>query len=419
MAVIKFRNPNSPAGNNRGGDFGDENSSGEQEFIDESIEADEQSRRRRRQILRLLLRAATVIGAVILFILFIAYLASQRTYSAATYRAVGTAESGEDTQYLALGNHIVYYSRDGASCLSRNGSMIWSISYEMQKPIARTAGDILAIGDYNGSTIYLQNADAAIGTIDTSLPIRDLSVSESGEVAAVLADTNITWVYLYDQDGSQIAYFRTTMQQSGYPVSTAVSPGGELVCVSHLMTTPSGISSSIAFYNFGDVGQNAAENNVSGFNYDNEIFPFTMFLNDSVCAAVSDSRLAFFNGREIPESGANILFTDELLGVYDADGYVGLLFMNTTDGGYAMQIYSDGGSLVNTVSFNMAYTGICFANDCIYIYNESDLTIYTIQGQIRFQGSFPSSVTEVIPESGTSSRMYVVTDDGIEEMVLQ
>lgn len=418
--VINFQNPNGRFPGESGEEYrGRGQSDADQNFIDESIEAEEETRRRRRQILRLLFRAAGMIALAAVFVIFIAYLASQRTYSSASYKVISTVTPTEDTQYLTLGNRIVYYSRDGANCLTGKGDIVWSITYEMQNPIARTAGDILAIGDYNGSIIYLQNAEDSLGTIDTSLPIRDLSVSESGEVAAVLADTDTTWIYLYNMDGTQIAYFKTTMGQSGYPVSIAVSPNGELVCVSHLLTTSSGISSSIAFYNFGNVGQNVAENNVSGFNYDNEIFPFTRFLSNSVCTAVSDSRIAFYNGKEIPQNGPNAMFTDELQGVWAGDDYVGLLFLNSASGGYSMQIYDAGGSLTNTVSFDMAYTDIHMSGDCIYINSESELAVYTVGGQLRYQGTFESDVSQVIPVSGTSNRLYIVTDSGLEEMRLQ
>lgn len=290
----------------------------------------------------------------------------------------------------------------------------------MQNPVVAKAGNVLAIGDYNGSTIYLVNDESSIGTVDTSLPIRDLSVSENGEVAAVLADTDTTWVYLYASDGSTIAYFKTTMSQSGYPVSVAVSPDGELVCVSHLLTDSTGVHSSIAFYNFGAVGQNVAENNVAGFNYEDEIFPYTRYMTDSSCVAVSDARIAWFNGKEIPQNGQNAMFSEELQGIYDGEKYIGLLFPDTSGAGlYSLHIYDTVGNEISEVSFDQSFTNIQIAGNCIYINDDSSMSIYTVQGQLRYSGTFPMKVISVIPEENTNSRLFLATENGIEEMTLQ
>ncbi len=421
MAVIKFRNPYglfSPDDEYDEDEFDEEDAG--QSFIDEELEDSENVWKRRREILRLLLHAAGITAALGAMMALVLFLASQRVYSGASTSVVKEMSVQEDTSYATLGSNIVYYTRDGASCLSPKGKLIWSISYEMQEPLVSQAGDVLAIGDYNGSVIYLQNAAGTLGSVNTNMPIQALAVSESGEVAAVLSDTDVVWVYLFDSSGNTIAYFKTTMSQSGYPVSVAVSPSGELVCVSHLLTTENGLSSSIAFYNFGDVGQNVAENNVSGFNYDNEIFPITMFLSDSVCAAVSDSRIAFFNGRQIPQSGNNAMLTQELRGVYTGDDYIGLLFMNEgVDVQSTLQIYDASGTAVGSVTLPEDYTDIQIAGKAVYASNDSSLAIYSVEGKKRYEGDFDQKVWSVIPRRDTISKLYLAGENGIEQMILR
>lgn len=421
MAVIKFRNPYglfSPDDEYDEDEFDEEDAG--QSFIDEELEDSENVWKRRREILRLLLHAAGITAALGAMMALVLFLASQRVYSGASTSVVKEMSVQEDTSYATLGSNIVYYTRDGASCLSPKGKLIWSISYEMQEPLVSQAGDVLAIGDYNGSVIYLQNAAGTLGSVNTNMPIQALAVSESGEVAAVLSDTDVVWVYLFDSSGNTIAYFKTTMSQSGYPVSVAVSPSGELVCVSHLLATENGLSSSIAFYNFGDVGQNVAENNVSGFNYDNEIFPITMFLSDSVCAAVSDSRIAFFNGRQIPQSGNNAMLTQELRGVYTGDDYIGLLFMNEgVDVQSTLQIYDASGTAVGSVTLPEDYTNIQIAGKAVYASNDSSLAIYSVEGKKRYEGDFDQKVWSVIPRRDTISKLYLAGENGIEQMILR
>ena len=421
MSVINFRNPNSIFSSDSEYEDYDEQETADdgQSFIDEEIEDSENSRKRRREILRLVLHGAMAAGLAAVFAALILFLASQRVYSGASVSQIAQMASQDDTNFITLGNNIVYYSKNGASCLNTGGDLVWSITFELQKPLVSRAGEVLAIADYNGSTIYLQNAAGTIGSVNTNMPIRAMSVSESGEVAAVLADTDVTWGYLFDASGDTIAYFKTTMGQSGYPLSVSVSPNGELVCVSHLLVSATGTSTSIAFYNFGDVGQNVAENNVSGFNYDNEIFPFTAYLSSSSCAAVSDSRIVFFTGKEIPQSGANAMFSDQLAGVYTGGEYIGLLFPDTSGSSqYNLQIYDASGEKISTIPFTMDFTNIQIAGKCVYINNDQELQIYTAEGRQRYQGTFEKDVREVVPRTDGAGKMYLVTEDGIDQMTL-
>lgn len=392
----------------------------EEEFIDEQIEAGERSRARFRHVLGLLLRVLAAAACVGIVIFFLQYLSARRVYSTASSQPIFSTTVQDDVSYLALNGSIVYYSRDGASCMTRKGSMVWSLSYEMQEPIVSTAGDILAIADYGGSTIYLQSSSGVLGTVNTNMPIRTLCVSESGRIAAVLYDTDITWIYLFSSDGDTIAYIKTTMSQSGYPLSVALSPDGELLCVSHLITDSTGVSTSVAFYNFGSVGQNYAENNVSGFNYDDEVIPYTLYMNDSVCVAVSDSRIVFYTGSEIPQSSANAMLSQEILGVYADDSHIGLLLADSTGAeDYVLRIYGTDGSVDAEISFSMQYTDIRIANGNVYIHNDTELLMYTTSGQLRYDGAFPESVYQIIPAGSQTNVLYIVTEDAIEKMTLQ
>lgn len=343
-----------------------------------------------------------------------------RSYTRSTITKLANIDALDAATYRNLDGNILAYSRDGANCMDETGKKLWNLTFEMQQPIIDVSGSVAAIGDYNGSTIYVVSKDRTMETIDTNMPIRALCVSARGDVAAVLDDTGVTWVYLYDgTDGEVNAYFKTTMKQSGYPLGVSVSPNGELVCVSYLLSENSKIKTSIAFYNFGDVGQNALENNVSAFNFEEEVFPYVNFMNSDTMIAVSDSRIAFFKGSQIPQNGANSLFQDNLVGVYCGDQYVGLLFPDTTGQyQYELQIYSAAGERVGSIPFSMDYTNIQIIKDRVIINDDVNCLIYSASGKLRFEGSFDARVRVVIP-SETASRLTLVTESAIERMVLQ
>ena len=107
-----------------------------------------------------------------------------------------------------LNGYLLISSKDGVSCIDDKGKAIWNQSYEMQSPIVATCGSTVAIGDYNGRTIYVANKEKILGTVKTNLPIRSVAVSDNGVVAAVLDDTDVIRIYIYDGN-TAIAYFDT------------------------------------------------------------------------------------------------------------------------------------------------------------------------------------------------------------------
>jgi hypothetical protein len=179
-------------------------------------------------------------------------------------------------------------------------------------------------------------------------------------VAVVLDGTDVTWIYLYDSKGNAIANFKTTMKDSGYPISVSISPNGELVCVSYIYPEDGTVKTSMAFFNFGSVGQNSIDNYASGYDYPGVVVPYVQFMNSSSAFAVSDDRIMFYSGEEKPVSlSESFTGTEQVRSVYFNDSYVGLVFSNSTeDGTYRLQVYSASGELVLTSYFDIDYSEI-------------------------------------------------------------
>ena len=146
---------------------------------------------------------------------------------------------------MSLNGTLFSYSKDGMSCTDSRGKVIWNQTYEMQNPMVRICQNVVAVGDYNGRTIYVSNSEEIMGTIDTTTPIRDFCVAKNGVVAAVLDDSNVTVINLYNVSGEQLAYFKTTMSKSGYPLAIAISDDGKQVAVSYLKAENGEMSTSI------------------------------------------------------------------------------------------------------------------------------------------------------------------------------
>ena len=324
-----------------------------------------------------------------------------------------------DRKLMPLSNYLLSYSKDGASCMDAKGNAVWNETYEMQNPIIDVCQNVVAIGDYNGRNIYIMSTAGSMGSITTTKPVRDFSVAANGVIAVVLDDKEVTLIYLYDAQGNEPVHFRTTMSESGYPVSVSISPNGQLVCVSYLYVDSGQMKSSVAFYNFGAVGQNSTDNYVSGYDYLDTVVPFTRFLDNKTAIAVSDDRIMFYSGAQKPVSIAENLVSDDIQSVYYGEEYIGLVFNSTESSNrYRMDVYNKAGQLAQTIEFDIEYTDIVFHNDQIIIYNETTCLVYNSSGVQKYAGNFDKSALTLIPLS-SGYRYMVITPDSIDTIELK
>ena len=314
-----------------------------------------------------------------------------------------------------LDGNVLGFSKDGISLTDSDGRALWNLTYEMQEPRVAICRDVVAVADYNGSTIYVLNTEQRLGEINTNLPIRAFEVTAVGHVLAVLDDGNTTWVNLYGTDGTQISSSRTSMNDSGYPVSVAVSPNGRLVGTSFFQVADGSSRTSIFFYNFGPVGQNT-QNYMSGYNYADTIAPHLRFMGDDAAFAVSDDRIMFYAGNEKPLSIAENLLAEKVVSIYGSEDYVGLVFYATSgEALYRLDIYDKKGALVLSWEFDFDYTEVVFSRDSFIIYNELDLLICGVNGVEKYSGPLDKVTILLIP-TASASRFIAVTADSIDTL---
>lgn len=334
---------------------------------------------------------------------------------------VSSIETGkpQNGNLIAFSEYILTYSKDGASCMDGKGNAVWNETFEMQNPMVDICRDVVAIGDYNGRNIYIMNTSGSLGEITTNRPIRNFCVAANGVVAVVLDDSGLTYIYLYDRNGKELVRIRTTMKDSGYPFCISLSPNGKLLCVSYLFVDSGELKSSVAFYNFGEVGQNQTDNYVSGYDYLDVIVGYTRFLDERTLFAVSDDRIMFFEGEQKPISISERLLNEDVQKIYYGKENVGLVF-NSTDGNsrYRLDVYNKTGELSRSISFDIEFTDIVFAEDQIIIYNESECLVYNMGGVEKYSGYFEKAVYALIPTQ-TAYRYILVTADSIDTIELK
>ena len=330
-----------------------------------------------------------------------------------------TYTEASNAKYLKFGSNILRYSQDGASAINIAEDMVWNETFEMQNPIVDVCKDYVAIGDYMGTTIYVYNSTGLQGTIDTSTPLKRFCVSGNGNVAVVLEDNEVTWVKLFDANGTNVASDRTTMSKSGYPVCIDISEDGILLAVSYLFVDSGVLSTSVAFYNFGAVGQNEVDNLVSGYNYSETVVSYVSFINPDTSIVVGDNMFSIFKGADKPESVFEKDIDREILSVFHSENMIVLVFEGEEgEQKYVAEVYDDTGDLISTQGFDIEYSNMSLYKDLLIIYNSDECQIYNTSGLKKFDGRFRDSAVTILPED-SKTKYLVVHSDGMEEIKLK
>jgi len=328
-------------------------------------------------------------------------------------------ESIQGTTDVKIGTAILSYSKDGAHCTDAMGNVGWNQTFEIQNAKMAFSGETVAIGDYNGRSIYLANQEKFLGEITTTMPIRDVAVSEAGYVTAVLADTDLTWINTYDFNGKHLFQGQARMNDSGYPVDIGMSPGGELLCVSYIYVDAGVLKSNIGFYNFHSVGSERSDFLVSAYTYTDMLIPFVQFMNDQTAFAVGDGMLIIYSGAHVPVVQEGHNFSKEIQSVFYSDRYIGLVFFSdNNENRYQIEIYEPAASKKRTFYFDMEYTDIFFGKNNFVIYNDTECQIMTMDGIEKYHGAFSKNVRLMLPV-GNTYKYLLVTDNSIDTIQLK
>lgn len=396
--------------------MGEVNEYFKEKYEDNQAEFKKKLRQHKLSILyRILLIAAISIAAIIL----VYYNYQRMVYSDYDVLRTIAYTEASNARYLNLNGKLLRYSNDGASAYSMDNEMLWNETFEMQSPMVDVCDDYIAIGDYKGSSIYVFNSQGLQGTIETTTAIRSFCVSGTGNVAAVMEEDEVTWVKLYDKTGVNIASDRTTMAKSGYPIDVDISSNGIIMAVSYLYVDSGIVSSSVAYYNFGAVGQNEVDNLVSGYNYSDTVVSYVEFMNENTSFAVGDNRLEIYSGNQKPENSFELLLNDEILSVFHNENYIGLVFAGAEgEKKYRLELYDTKGDCILKQQFDIDYSDIVISKDLAVIYNSNECEIYNTQGLQKYSGEFKSSAITMIP-TNNKTKFLLVSGDGMEEIQLK
>lgn len=379
------------------------------EYRDEEDDDEEYRARLRKHRIRVALVTALCILAAAAAVFYILVNIDNHSYSGYTIMNSVTRDEVQNVGYYGFGDGYVRCSNDGVAYFDRKGNAIWDQTYQMKSPQLVICGECLAVGDINGSSIYIFDKKGMLGTVDTSLSISQIDVGNSGAVAAVLEDSSANYINMYDISGNKIYSVKTTLAGDGYPLDISISEDMTKLIASYVYVSGESIKTNVVFYNFSDVGQNETERVVGGFNhYDSTIVPEVEFITDTCAAAIGEDVLSIYKIKEFPNLEKEIKLDSNIERVFTSDKYIGILIENKESGdNFRLEVYDTSGSKVCSTAFNTSYNTIKFDGDSILLYNDNMLTVMNMRGKILADFEFDLPIENVLPLGARGSYLLI------------
>ena len=380
----------------------------------------EYKRELREHRLQVLKRTATFAVILLLMLGGLGLFMTFRQYTDYDVRSTVARADAAGTQFLEFQGNILKYSNDGAIYTDATNELIWNQTYEMSDPQIDICEEYLAIYDKRGTKIYILTSSKLQGSIETAMPIEQVCVAAQGTVAVLMRKDDTAYLELYDKEGKNLASGQIHGEKGGYPIAIALSHDAIKLGVSMLDISEGKTKSTIAFYNYGSVGQNEIDNCVGVTSYEDVVIPELEFTSADRMVAFGDSKILVFEGSQKPQQTAEIILDKEARSIFHNQDYIGIVTSNEDEAvTHHFAIYKTNGDLVREKDFSAEYDNIAFmSNDEICILSDTACNIYTLYGVYKFHYEFEGGIYQVIP-GGTSLNYTFILNDATERVRLK
>lgn len=379
------------------------------------LERKRKNRRKRRLRLFLVLAILSVI-AVVIFLLW----RGLRTFDSITVKNSLVQEDQQVVSYRMFDEQLLKIGTDGATYMSSDGEVIWKESYSIQNPLVDTNGDYAVIAGKDDTQVLLYNQKGKVTQVKTTLPVSKVRVSASGMMAVIMADEQVSWVRIYNEQAEMVAESKSTLTGSGYPVDVALGSDGLTMMVAYHSIAEQALRSQVAFYQFGAAGKTEVDNLVSGSEYRDHVVPEVGFLSGGRAYALRDNGFSVFKGEQIPVQTANVELEDPIEAACHDDEHIVLIVAVNADDKkqYQARIYQADGDLQREVSLAKNYTSCHLLDGKLVLVKENRLTVMTLDGKIRFDGEYSSSIRSIFAGKGEYSYV-IIGENTVDHVKLQ
>lgn len=365
----------------------------------------------RHKVFRLIVLSATAIFLIVCLVLLYFHF---RGYDSFQIKEEITRNDNPDVKYVDFSGQLLKYSRDGAFLIDTHGKLMWNQTFEMNKPIVDIADKYVGIASEGGTEIYISSTSKIIGKIETSMPIVQIKVSGEGFVAVLLEEDENYYVTLYDKEGSQLAHGEYHIENSGIPISMALSKDCKHLAISFLDVKRGIVESKVHLYDFSEAGKEQIDNQVGEFAYEGQLAMKMKYLESGKLLIITDQNAILLNNEEKPKEEAKILFSGKVTSIFcdsNSWGYIAPYEEKNKEGslksGNRLSVYDENGKVEFQKEVASTECKVeVLESGFVAVIIDKKVQIYNAKGLIKFQGRFTQKIEKI--KSLSTDREYLI-----------
>jgi len=372
-------------------------------------------KRKRRNIMKpvLLVLLVLVIGAGVVAV----YLWNQsRSEPYDSFETVwtGTLNRNAAMEYIPYCDGYMKVSRDGAEAVNGYGSLAWNVSYDMNEPVAAVCREYAAVGDYGNKLVYMMDGTGTLYWKNVPYPIREVETSAVGVTAVRMNEGLSDYIQLVTLAGDVLVEIMTLENRDGFPVDIALSEDGTKLVTSYLVINDAKAEGWLTFYNFGEVGQNYANNLTAVFKYEDVIPEIRFMDNDTVCVFKKDG-MDLYTVPELPELVAELSSEEPILRVCNDDKHLAVMTDNTKNGSVARAVvYDKKAQVVFDRTIMEMFDDILLSGEDIVFYNKDACLVMGLNGQLKFNSPLEgANILELMPV-GEKNALMILEEETVK-----
>ena len=380
-------------------------------------ELDEQIRSHREQLFK---RGLKIAGVLIAAIVVIELILAIRSFD--DYEAISVLErsSSASAQYQMFDNYLLEYSSDGISCINSRDEIVWNQSFEMTSPSLEVRDEYLVVYDVGGTTLFILTKSGIEKALEMTSPIQTVCIANQGTVAVLMKEDQQYLVKLFDRKGKELANGKFYADKGSFPVDIALSHDGTKLAVDMVDVNQGKVNTTIAFYNFGSVGQSEIDNNVGTYTFEGILVPEIDYISNSRMIGMGTGKLLVFDGSQKPELSHEIEIEEEIISFFHNEKYIGIVYDNIeVENSWHIKVMDMRGITIMENDTTIAYDNIEFlSNNEICVTDATRCEIFTTHSIKKFSYEFDEELLKVFATDGGRDYTFVFKDT-IEEVKLK
>lgn len=359
---------------------------------------------------------------ILLFVFAILYILNNSRCGYYIYKEETQTENNANIKYETFADGYIKYGQNGIEYQKTFGVAEWNIPVTFQNPFLVKAEPYVLLGDKNGNTLMLFDKNGKVRDFTVRYPVVQASVSEQGTIEVILQGEGSNFIQLYDKEGNIVADMRSSVDETGYPLTAAISPDGTKLVVSYLSIDGMSAKTTLAFYDFSQQLKIDGVSLMGGFDYEDFLIARLHFIDNKTVAAIGDTTTYYYNIANEPEQTQEIAFEQNIQSIFIGEDYIGYVLDNSEnpdEGKYRIRLYNKSGKKKLDTDIDMDYDSIEIRGKEIIAVQNNSCTILNTSGKILFQEELEgTSIEAVLPVKGW--RTYqVVFQDKIVKMKLR